>query len=55
MRMRQVAPCSAKIPHDDEDFRTDRATQEAGVDLIAGLIHGVLRARNPDTAQAWMA
>ena len=27
MRMRQVAPCSAKIPHDDEDFRTDRATQ----------------------------
>ena len=55
MRMRQVAPCSAKIPHDDEDFRTDRATQEAGVDLIAGLIDGVLRARNPDTAQAWMA
>ena len=27
MCMRQVAPCSARIPHDDEDFRTDRATQ----------------------------
>ena len=25
------------------------------MDLIAGLIHGVLRARNPDTAQVWTA
>ena len=37
--------------HDDEDFATDRVTQEAGVDLIASVIDGVLRARNPDTAQ----
>lgn len=49
--MRQVAPCSARIPHDDEDYMTDRATQEAGVDLIASVVDGVLRARNPDTAQ----
>ena len=48
---RQVTPCAAPAITDDKGFTTDRATQEAGVDLAASIIDGVLRARNPDTAQ----
>ena len=44
-----MAPCAAPAITDDKGFTTDRATQEAGVDLAAGIIDGVLRARNPAT------
>lgn len=44
----QVPPCSLPIPSDDPGFVTDRATQEAGVDLIAGMIDGMLRVREGD-------
>ncbi len=39
----QVTPCAVQNPHDDPDFTTDAATQQAGNDLLAEVIHAAMR------------
>ena len=41
----QVTPCAQSTGTDDPDFTTDKATQTAGVDLIADIIDTAVRIR----------
>jgi hypothetical protein len=38
----QVTPCAVPNPHDDPDFTTDASTQQAGNDLMAGIINAAM-------------
>ncbi len=43
--MLQVTPCAQSTGTDDPNFKTDRATQTAGIDLIADIIDTAVRLR----------
>ena len=43
--MLQVTPCAQSTGTDDPDFTTDKATQTAGVNLIADIIDAAVRLR----------
>ena len=44
--MLQVTPCAQSTGTDDPDFTTDKATQTAGIDLIADIIDAAVRLRH---------
>ncbi len=42
----QVTPCAQSTGTDDPEFTTDKATQTAGIDLIADIIDAAVRLRH---------
>ena len=48
----QVTPCAQSTGTDDPDFTTDKATQTAGVDLIADIIDTAVRIRESGSRES---